>query len=318
MASKADATAVTDSPALAAGLMVTSLFLLGLQDGLVKLTSGDVSLWQFQLLRALGNLALIAIASIFISMIRPRWPINWGAVALRSLFLVTAMSFFFGGVPFLTLSEIAAGLYIFPLFVTLLSAVILRERVGPRRIAAVLCGFAGALLILKPGTAAFQWVGLMPVMAAFCYASMILTTRKLCRHEHPATLAAGVSVGFVVYGVLGIAGMSLFRHEELIAEWPYLFTGWQPLLLMVGLTIFACSCLNLVSNIALAKAYQSAESSWLAPFDYSYLIFATFWGAVLYGDFPDGFSLAGMALIAGSGIYVAWRERQLRLKGLAV
>ena len=74
--------------------------------------------------------------------------------------------------------------------------------------------------------------------------------------------------------------------------------------------ILACSGMNLISNIGLAKAYQSAESSWLAPFDYSYLIFATFWGAVMWGHFPDALSLLGMATIAASGCYVAWRERR--------
>jgi drug/metabolite transporter (DMT)-like permease len=74
--------------------------------------------------------------------------------------------------------------------------------------------------------------------------------------------------------------------------------------------IVACSSLNLVANIALAKAYQSAESSWLAPFDYSYLIFATFWAVVMWGDVPDLLSLVGMSMIAGAGCYVAWRERR--------
>ena len=73
--------------------------------------------------------------------------------------------------------------------------------------------------------------------------------------------------------------------------------------------ILACSTLNLVANIGLAKSYQSAESSWLAPFDYSYLIFATFWGVVMWADVPDLLSFVGMAMIAASGCYVAWRER---------
>ena len=80
-------------------------------------------------------------------------------MTLRSLFLVGAMVFFFGGIPFLSLSEIAAGLYVFPLFIALLSVAVLGEKVGPRRVFAILAGFTGTLLILKPGSDAFQWVG---------------------------------------------------------------------------------------------------------------------------------------------------------------
>ncbi len=75
----------------------------------------------------------------------------------------------------------------------------------------------------------------------------------------------------------------------------------------------ACSCLNLTANIGLTRAYQSAESSWLAPFDYSYLVFATFWGMVMWGEIPDIQSFIGMSIIAAAGSYVAWRERREKI-----
>ena len=91
---------------------------------------------------------------------------------------------------------------------------------------------------------------------------------------------------------------------------PYLFTGWQDLELWVLGLIAACSGLNVVANISLAKAYQNADASWLAPFDYSYLIFATFWGYVFWQHVPDGLTILGMVMIAAAGGFVAWRERQ--------
>jgi drug/metabolite transporter (DMT)-like permease len=111
-------------------------------------------------------------------------------------------------------------------------------------------------------------------------------------------------------GVAGVLAFALVEPEGLAIRWSYLFTGWHELDLWVAGIIVACSSLNLVANIALAKAYQSAESSWLAPFDYSYLIFATFWAVVMWGDVPDLLSLVGMSMIAGAGCYVAWRERR--------
>jgi drug/metabolite transporter (DMT)-like permease len=299
-----------DRPAIAASLMVGALFLLGLQDAFVKLTSSELSLWQFQLLRSAFNLAMLMVLSrILWGSAKPRPKRVW-AVALRSLFLVGAMMCFFAGIPFLTLAEIAAGLYVFPLFVAVLSALLLGEKVGPRRVAAILVGFAGTLLILKPGTDAFRPVSLLPVVAALCYAGTILTTRRLCREESPVTLAYGVSIAFLTVGALGVSLTSGIAMGELTETWPYLFSGWRWLDLWVIAIILLCSTLNVVANISLAKAYQSAEASWLAPFDYSYLISATLWGLVFWGHLPDGLSVTGMAMIAGAGCFVAWRERR--------
>ncbi len=299
-----------DRPALAASLMVFALFLLGFQDALVKWASSEVSLWQFQFLRSGINMLLLVLLSRFLWGSEGPVPKRFWAVALRSLCLVGAMIFFFGGIPFLSLSEIAAGLYVFPLFVAVLSVIFLGEKVGPRRIVAILAGFTGSLLILKPGTTSFEWVSLMPVIAGLCYAGTVLTTRKLCRQERPATLALGVAIAFLVIGAAGLAAAATFNPQNSFQKWPYITTGWHPLELWVAAIVVACSCLNLTANINLAKAYQNAESSWLAPFDYTYLIFATFWGLVMWGHVPDLLSFGGMALIAASGCYVAWRERQ--------
>ncbi len=299
-----------DRPALAAMLMIGALALLGFQDSLIKLTSGEVSLWQFQLLRSSCNLVLVLLLSRYYRGGFHPLPKRIWAVALRSLFLVGAMIFFFGAVPFLKLSQIAAGLYVFPIFVGVLSTLVLGEKVGPRRVMAIMAGFAGTILILKPGTADFQLYALMPVAAGMCYAATILTTRKLCREEHPVALAFGASVAFIIVGVTGITITTIASPEELAVSWPYLFSGWHPLGIYVAGIIIACSCLNLTANIGLTRAYQRAESSWLAPFDYSYLVFATFWGLVIWGDIPDFLSFAGMSIIAGAGCYVAWRERQ--------
>ena len=299
-----------DRPAFAASLMVGSLFLLGFQDALVKLLSDDLSLWQFQFLRASCNIALLLLLARVLWGGLPPAPIRLWAVALRSLFLVGALILFFGGISVLSLAEIAAGLYVFPLFVAVLSALFLGEKVGPIRVGAIVAGFTGTLMILKPGTESFEWIGLLPVGAGFCYALSILTTRRLCRRENPATLSFAVGVTFLIVGGAGLLLAEIAAPEGLAAEQPFLFTGWSHLSLWAAGIIVVCSILNLTANIGLAKAYQSAESSWLAPFDYSYLVFATFWGFAIYGHAPDVFSFAGMGLIAASGCFVALRQRQ--------
>ncbi len=299
-----------DQPGLAATIMVGSLFMLAFQDSLVKLVSTEITLWQFQVMRASFNISMLLVLTRLVWGGRIFWPKRPWAVLLRSLFLGSGMMLFFGGMPFLSLASLAAGLYVFPLFVALLSGVVLGERVGPRRIMAIICGFSGTLLMLKPGTDAFTLVGLMPIGAAFCYASSILTTRKMCRGESPVTLTYGLAVLLLVVGSSGVGVFSGNPFPDLATSWPYLFTSWNSVGPRVYGIIAFCSLMNIFANIGLSKAYQSAESAWLAPFDYSYLIFATFWGVVMWDDVPDVLSFLGMALIAGAGIFVAWRERQ--------
>jgi len=301
-----------DQPGLAAALMVGSLFMLAFQDSLVKLVSSEITIWQFQFLRASFNIALLVVLTRLVWGKQKPWPKSPSAVLLRSLFLATGMMLFFGGMPVLSLASLAAGLYVFPLFIALLSGVVLGERVGPRRILAIICGFSGTLLMLKPGTDAFTLMGLMPIGAAFCYASSILTTRKLCRDESPVTLTYGLAVLLLIVGSIGIGVFSQNPLPDLAGSFPYLFTGWNWVDMSVYGIIAFCSLMNIFANIGLSKAYQSADSAWLAPFDYSYLIFATFWSVVMWDDVPDILSFIGMALIAGAGIFVAWRERQDR------
>ncbi|MBY8976125.1 DMT family transporter [Rhodobacteraceae bacterium NNCM2] len=303
----------SDRPGMAASLMLLSLFSLSFQDSLVRLAAPDTSIWMFQVIRATGNLVLVLILSRLIWGSLPRRPIRPLAVIARSFCLLSALLFFFGGVQYLTLAEMAAGLYTFPIFVTILSALILRERVGAQRIFAVLVGATGAALILQPGSADFTLIKLMPVGAGLSYAGVVILTRRWCRQESPVTLATAVAICLWCAGLAGVVGLTLFPLPEAMrAAIPYLATGWvAPLWHVIWLSL-ACSVLNLASNITLAKAYQSAESSWLAPFDYSYLIFATLWGWVIFADLPDFLMILGMAMIAGAGLFTAWRENRLK------
>jgi drug/metabolite transporter (DMT)-like permease len=300
--------APADRPARSVALLMGSLLLLAVQDAVVKLASEHVSIWQFQLLRASLNACLLALVGLAFTGARPRAPIRPGIVAVRSLLVVVSMLLFFGAVPFLALSTIAAGLYCFPLFVTLFSAILPGERVGPRRLAAVAAGFAGTCLILKPGTEAFDWRALMPLGAAVSYGAMVMITRRACREEHPSTLAFGVAAAFVVVGALGLLAFGALGLGEGLG-WPYLTTGWHPLTWALLGALLACSVMNLAANVGLTVAYQGAEASFLVPFDYVYLVFAAVVGGVVWGDWPDALAWAGMGLIAGAGVFIAWRER---------
>lgn len=308
-----------DRPALAATLILLGVGILSLQDSLVKLISDQVSLWQFQTLRAGGNLLLLFAIGRILYGGSPWRPRRIWAVALRSGCLTVTMVLFFGGAPFLSVAEMGAGLYTYPLFIAIAAALLLGEHVGPRRIIAILIGFAGALLILKPGAESFRAAALLPLGAGVTYAATIMVTRRYCREESPVTLAVGVAIGFFTVGLLGVLVFSLWTPAALSESWPYLFTGWRtaedgafglalPTLSVLAI-VFFCSALNLSANLSLTRAYQTGESSWLAPFDYSYLAFAALWTLILFGETPDALTLLGMGLIGGAGLFIAWRER---------
>ncbi|MEM6971754.1 MAG: DMT family transporter [Pseudomonadota bacterium] len=307
----AGGTDTPDRPGRAALFLVSGLLLLAVQDALVKATSDAVSLWQFQFVRALCNLALLLAVGALWRRARAVRPIRLWAVAVRSALIAGTMVLFFGAIPFLSLAEVAAGLYCFPIFVTLLALVLPGEQVGWRRLSAVGVGILGSLMVLQPGAEGFRAIQLMPVGAGVCYACFVLVTRRLCRHEHPATLSMGVLIGQGVLGIVGLSVLTLLPQPALETAWPYLFSGWHALGPQVLAIIVACSAMNLTAQVGLAFAYQNAESSWLAPFDYSYLVFATLVSGLVFGDWPNALAIAGMVLIATSGTAIALREARI-------
>jgi drug/metabolite transporter (DMT)-like permease len=204
----------------------------------------------------------------------------------------------------------AAGLYTYPLFVSLLAAPVLGEAVGRWRISALMIGAVGAALILNPWDADFSALQVLPILAGFFYAANILTIRKACRNESPLALAFVAGITYVATGTLGIVLLTLFPlSAELRTAMPFVAIGWPELTLLVGAFAIFASVLNLTGNICMSRAYQTADASWLAPMDFSYLVFAAFWSRVIFDQWPALSTIAGMTLIGIAGVITAWRER---------
>ncbi len=302
-------TPTRDRPSLALVLLLSGVFVLALQDALIKEISLQTSYWQFQTLRATGNLTfalILAITGGGLYLLRPR---RAGPVYLRAFLMTLCMFCFFSGAPYLSFTQMAAGLYTYPLFVSLLARPVLGERLGPWRLSALVVGMAGAALVLAPWEDGFTPVQALPVLAGFFYATNVLTIRKACRGENTLAMVFAVGIAFFASGVLGSITLSLFPLPvDLQERAPFAAIGW-PLLTGAVIGIAAItSLLNLTGNICLSRAYQTADASWLVPVDFSYLLFATFWGQVIFDTWPTNNALAGMALIGSAGVLTAWRE----------
>jgi drug/metabolite transporter (DMT)-like permease len=249
--------------------------------------------------------------------IRLIYPRRWLAVAMRSLVMVVCMFCFFSGSPFLSVAQMAAGLYTYPLFVSLLAAPLLAETVGKWRISALVIGAAGACIMLNPLAKSFSLVQILPIMAGFFYACNIIILRRYCRAETPLALTFANGVMFFVSGLLGIIILSFLPlSPEVQRSMPFVAIGWPAIGLSVIGFAALCSVLNLFGNLGLTRAYQTADSSWLAPLDFSYLLFAAIWGKVIFDVWPTTNGWAGMILITSAGMITAWREHKQQKKNI--
>ena len=120
-----------------------------------------------------------------------------------------------------------------------------------------------------------------------------------------------VAILSILSGVVGIVLLAVFPvASDLAIQMPFITVGLPELTLLVLSIAIFCSALNLTGNICLARAYQTADSSWLAPMDFTYLVFAAFWGRLIFGTWPAPKALLGMSLIAIAGIVIALREQR--------
>lgn len=214
---------------------------------------------------------------------------------VRALLLVGCSFLFMSSLLYLPLAEASAITFVSPLILTALSVPLLKEYVGPRRWIAVGIGFIGMLIIIRPGGGLLHWAVALPLTMAVMYAFYQLLTRLIANQEQPLTT---LFYSAVVGTIATSAVVPFVWHTP---------TDWLELALL-ALT----GVLGGTGHLALIKAFEVAPASVLAPFTYSQLVWALLLGYLAFGEFPDRWSLIGMAVIVGSGIYVIYRESRPR------
>ena len=222
--------------------------------------------------------------------------------AARGALIGSALLLMIWALKYLPLANAIAIFFVEPLVLTLFSGLFLGERVGPRRLAAVVVGLAGALVVIRPTWSAFGWASVLPLGTAICFAGYLALTRHCAASEGPLPMQlwAGLFAALLLTAAIGLGeGLEL---PVLDPVWPAP-RDWA-LLAALGL-------LSAVAHVLIAFAFRLAPAGILAPFQYVEIISATLLGFVLFGDFPDALTWLGTGLIIGSGLYVFVRERRL-------
>jgi drug/metabolite transporter (DMT)-like permease len=292
------AAGASSSAAAGIGLMLAGIALFSLNDALGKWLLATYSVGELLLVRSVTALVLLAPfvqrAGIAAFTRAPRPKLQ----ALRILLSTFEVAMFFWAVSYLPLADTVTFYLAGPIYVTALSVVLLGEEVGWRRWTAVLIGFAGVLLALRPSAASLTLPAIIALVGSMIFALLMIATRLL-RDTSNTVLVAGQLAGTLLFGAV-VAPFA----------WVTPSLGDLGLLSLFGVvSIIALACVN--------RALKLAPASIVVPYQYTIIVWAVVLGLLVFGDRPDAFTLGGAAVIIIAGLYIFWREQRQRRQDAA-
>jgi len=298
-------------------VMVATALTMAFGDALVKRISADFSVWQIYIARSIIAIPLIVGLVKVRSRLARILPRSIAWALLRSATLLAMWIAFYAALPVLSLSTVATAYYSGQLFIALISALLTGEPVGARRWVAIVVGFAGVLIIVRPGSEAFSWVTILPVLSAMFYALAAVVTRTRCAEENPLVLSLTLNLCFLAAGTIGSAAIAIRGMTAESIAHPFLLGPWSSMGLGQWGLIALMACLIVATSAGVAKAYQSGPSSVIATFDYSYLVFAVLWSFLFFSELPRLSTVIGMLSIAGAGLMTLAEPRSMPGPGAA-
>ena len=232
------------------------------------------------------------------------WPKNIAVNLLRGAMMGMAAFLFFTAVTFMPVADAIAIFFVEPFILTTFSALLLGESVRWRRRIAVLVGFGGALLIIQPSFQELGAVAFLPVVTAFIFALYLILTRKYAGQDDPFSMQLTAGVGGSLMMLFAfIVGGNMLGIDPLVATWPQTSFTWS--------LVVALGLMGTASHLLIVFAFARAPASILAPFQYIEIVSGTILGYLVFRDFPDLIKWIGIFIIAGSGIYIFWREAMI-------
>ena len=266
--------------------------LLPMMNGLAKLMSQGYSSEQVVWARTLSH--LVFVLALFVpqfgwKVVRTRRPVQQ---FMRSCLLITSTFLFFSAVKVVPIAQAASISFMAPLIVILLSGPLLGEKVTRPRVVAVIMGFVGVLVVIRPGAAVFQWASLLIVGSATCYALYQMLTRRVAGADAPETSA-------VYSPLVGSALMS--------AIVPFSWTtpgSFTDVALLASMGVFGG-----LGHYCVARAMSCAPANFLSPFQYWQMVGSVTVGYMMFAEVPDAFTWVGAGLIISAGMYAGLKEQ---------
>jgi drug/metabolite transporter (DMT)-like permease len=298
--------AVAGALSLSAGVLVFSF-----QDLIVKWVAGTYPIHEVIVLRSLVAMPLLV---LFVRVelgglmgIRSR---RWGALLLRGTILLVCYIAFYLSLPAMPLASAVALSFSSPLFIAALAGPMLGERVGVARWIAVLVGFAGAVVIIRPDGGVLEPAALLPLLSALTYAVGQILARRLGVTEASSVMATYQNGAFILIGgamavVLGGGRFAAEGHPSV----EFLLRGWVMPPAFDLAILLAGGLVAGTGAFLLTHAYRIAEANVIAPFEYTSLIWASAWGYFVWGETLEPRTILGMAMILGASLYVLRKVR---------
>jgi len=275
--------------------MCTACALFPIMNGIVKLLTATYDPRQIVWFRIVIHLVLVALVfmpRMGLGLFRTR---QIGSQLVNSVMMLLSTLLFFSAVKSVGVAEAISISFVAPLAVVFLAWPLLGERITARRVVAVVVGFIGVLVVIRPGTSVFQWASVLLLGSAICYAIYQIIIRRLAGVDHPAT-----SIFYSV--LLGAILMSMLVPFVWVT--PRNWLDWV-LLLSLG-------ALGGLGHYCVAKAMTYASANFIAPFNYTQMIGSVIVGYLMFAEVPDLYTWAGTALIVGAGLLVGWQASRPR------
>ena len=308
--SNAPLASIRDNPALGVLSLTAGIAVFSVQDVIIKLISGAYPVHQAMTIRSLVALplllGLVAWNGGIETLASKRAPL----LLVRGTIMFSAYTSYYLALAALPMATCVALYFVGPLFITILSALVLREHVDARRWAAVLIGFVGVLIIVRPGSDVFDLAAILPICSGLAYAVSQTLARKLGEDQSASVMAFygnGVYIlgGLTLTLIFGDGGFATEQHKSLA----FLVRGWASPSLRDLLLMMACGVIAAAGLTLLTQAYRTARASTVAPFEYTAILLSIVYGWVIWAELPDPVSWIGIIVVIGSGLYVLNQER---------